>query len=120
MTAKKDLKRRIRERMEKTGEPYSLARREVMADPPPAAPPSAIEVVEMDDITELGAELGFRCTISITHALTAEVAARTVLEKLRDVLIKTPGDPAESARARPSTRFAASCSTAATCAGRGR
>jgi hypothetical protein len=94
MTAKKDLKRRIRERMERTGEPYSVARREVMTDPPPTQQPPVIEVVEMDDITELGAELGFRCTISITHALTAEVAARTVLEKLRDVLIKTPGDPA--------------------------
>jgi hypothetical protein len=97
MTAKKDLKRRIRARMDQTGEPYSVARREVLEPPASPASPAAnpvIEVVEMDDITELGAELGFKCTISITHALAAEVPARAVLEKLRDILMQTPGDTA--------------------------
>ena len=49
MTAKKDFKRRVRARQERTGESYTTARRHVVAErapasaaspPPPAAPPS--------------------------------------------------------------------------------
>lgn len=114
MTAKKDLKRRIRERMEQTGEPYVVARRKVMEEgevPAPFAAPSlreaagvvpelapraerGIEVVEMDDESALAAELGLKCTVSITHALVAHVTARTALERFREILLGTTDDPA--------------------------
>ena len=115
MTAKKDLKQRIRERMQQTGEPYSVARRAVLAEQEPAEPtafPSpvlreaatlvpeivptsskSIEVVEMDDFTELATELGLKCTLSITHALIDELEPRAVIARFRDVLLGTTIDP---------------------------
>jgi hypothetical protein len=111
MTAKKDLKQRIRERMQQTGEPYSVARRRVLAEREPAdsslreaatvipefgALPTTnrIEVVEMDDFTDVATGLGFKCTLSITRALADEIEPRTVLERFRDVLHGTGADPA--------------------------
>jgi hypothetical protein len=125
MTVKKDLKRRIRERMERTGENYVTARRAVLeggehepstttVDPPgPAFSPmmreaasvvpetwsvaeeerrSSIEVVELEEHDELAAQLGFKCTVSISRALTEQVEPRDALIKLRDVLLGTTAD----------------------------
>jgi hypothetical protein len=50
----------------------------------------AIEVVELDDLSELAAELGFRCPVSMTQALADEVAPRAALLRLREVLLATP------------------------------
>jgi hypothetical protein len=112
MTAKKDLKRRIRERQQKTGESYVAARRAVLAESPPAfatpslreaasvAPelravtPGPIEVVEMDDFTEAAAAAGLQCTLSITHALLAEIDAAVAIARFREVLQGTGDDPA--------------------------
>ena len=107
MTQKKDLKRRIRDRQQRTGESYVAARRAVLAEATPAeapaptaAAPGGIEVVEMDDVTDEAAQLGFKCTVSITRVLAEQVEPREVLERLRDVLLGTTADPAmESLRA---------------------
>jgi len=118
MTAKKDLKRRIRERMERTGENYVTARRAVLAEADEPSTPTyaspmlheaatvipevrgiddraqTIDVVELDAFDELAEELGFKCTVSINRALTDQVEPRVALVKLRDVLLGTTNDPA--------------------------
>lgn len=87
MTAKKDLKRRVRERQARTGESYVAARRAVIEPP-------AIEVVEMDDVSELAAELGLRGRIVMARALAAQIDPREALVRLRDVALATSDDPA--------------------------
>ena len=98
MTAKKDLKRRVRERQARTGESYVAARRAVMAEAPSpereAAPAGPINVVELDDISEQAAALGFQCRVSIARALAAQIAPETALARLRDVVLATSADPA--------------------------
>lgn len=116
MTAKKDLKRRIRERQQRTGESYVVARRAVLAEAEPAerpatpspllqeksrfvrelqfaAPPGPIVVVEMEDYTALATELGLHCTVSITRKLSEQLEPRAVLARFRDILHGTSEDP---------------------------
>lgn len=111
MTQQKDLKRRIRERMENTGESYTTARAHVLAErpepvtvaPPPPSPvarvipedraPPAIPVVELRDLTQEAAELGLRCRVLVaTDALGVD--PRRSLERLKEVLLATADDPA--------------------------
>ncbi len=68
MTAKKDLKRRVRERQAQTGESYVTARRHVVAQAPEPESPKrpVIHVDEMHDITEAAAKLGWRCRVVIS------------------------------------------------------
>jgi hypothetical protein len=97
MTRKKDLKRHVRARQQRTGESYVAARRAVLADrdaPPPAPTTGTIDVVEMDDCTELAHSLGFRCSVAIARHLAAQVAAPSALARLREVLLGTLDDPA--------------------------
>jgi hypothetical protein len=112
MTAKKDLKRRVRERQAQTGESYVTARRHVVAqapdpvrpgaEPPPAPPPAdpaeprrpVIHVDEMHDITEAAAQLGWRCRVTITRSLLDLAEASHVLDKIRVLLDATANDPA--------------------------
>jgi hypothetical protein len=47
MTSRRDLKRRIRQRQEQTGERYTTARAHVLDAPPPAI--SVVELVDVDD-----------------------------------------------------------------------
>jgi len=106
MTAKKDLKRRVRERQEQTGESYVAARRAVLAEggttepeppPPPEpvaekkSPPFAVD--EMIDISHVGAELGFRCVTIVTKTLTDRVEAVRVMRRMRTILDGTTEDP---------------------------
>ncbi|HEU0029706.1 MAG TPA: FHA domain-containing protein [Kofleriaceae bacterium] len=91
MTAKRDLKKRVRERQAKTGESYVTARRHVVGAA--AAKPRAIDVIELVDITDRATELGLRCTVRITPQLD-ELGCEVVLARLRDVLVGTVGDPA--------------------------
>jgi hypothetical protein len=68
MTKRRDLKRRVRERQEKTGESYVTARRHVLVDPAengpaPASPGTAIPVVEMITLTEHATRLGMKCRV---------------------------------------------------------
>src|SRR5262245_2273889 len=76
MTKKRDLKRRIRERQEKTGESYVTARRQVLSEDTatpavaPAAPASgAIPVIEMISLTAEAERLGMQCRVAIESTL---------------------------------------------------
>jgi hypothetical protein len=82
MTAKKDLKRRVRARQEKTGESYTAALAKVRK---PTVP-----TLELEDVTALAAGLGIRCKVFAFPGIDAERA----LTKIRDALLATPGDPA--------------------------
>jgi hypothetical protein len=106
MTQQKDLKRRIRERMAKTGESYTAARAHVLDERPPAevSTPSpvaganrgaGIAVVEPVDVTEEAVALGLKC-----KALAIDgVDARRALGRLHDVLVSTDDADLEPLRA---------------------
>jgi hypothetical protein len=110
MTAKKDFKRRVRDRAARTGESYTAARAQVVSENEPA-PDSvsarsadggvggagAIVVEEMIDATAEAARLGFKCKIVATSSLARRVDWRVVLERLRDALLATEGDPTTDA-----------------------
>jgi hypothetical protein len=117
MTAKKDLKRRIRERQAKTHESYTTARRHVLAaapdtDGPPAPDAQAISadtrfgaeaagaqagraivVEELVSLTAAAGPLGFQCRIATTSALAAHVEGNALLVRFRDILLGTTDDP---------------------------
>ena len=115
MTAKKDLKRRVRERQAKTGESYTAARAHVVAgakdspeqseeatEPEPAPSPieemsepirSPISVVELVDATQDAAKLGLKCQVLVSPTLVPRIAPARVLEHLRDALLATERDP---------------------------
>ena len=111
MTQQKDLKRRIRERMEKTGESYTTARAHVLGKRPPAQvsppPPSpiaaalgasrgpAISVVEPVDVTEEAIALGLKCKVLASDG----VIVRRALERLQDALVSTDDADLEPLRA---------------------
>jgi hypothetical protein len=98
MTAKKDLKRRVRERQAETGETYVTARRHVVAraarDGEAPDRPRGIVVEEMLDLEAEGARLGLQCPIMMTASLAARVDPVAVLERVRDVLRATDKDAA--------------------------
>lgn len=87
MTEKRDLKRRVRDRQARTGESYMTALRQVQAQRPPAVP-----VMELVDLTELGAPLGFKCRIVMAPGLADQIDAAGALARLRDVLLATDRD----------------------------
>jgi len=89
MTQRRDLKRRVRERQAKTGESYTAALYQVQAQREPAFP-----VVELADVSAAGEPLGLRCRVAMFPALLAKLAPARALERLRDVLLATEGDPA--------------------------
>jgi hypothetical protein len=82
MTQHKDLKRRIRERMDKTGESYTAARAQVLAQRPE---PSLIPVVEPRHLTEEAVALGLQCKVLATDGFDA----RRAVETLRELLLAT-------------------------------
>ncbi|NVB84120.1 MAG: hypothetical protein HOV81_37440 [Kofleriaceae bacterium] len=119
MTARKDFKRLVRERMARTGESYMIAARHVRADAgdapgdDPGADPGvdeagdpeadagddparepAVPVLEMIDLAEVAEPLGFRCRVVIQPSLAERVDAATALARLRDVLLATTMDRA--------------------------
>ncbi len=87
MTQQRDLKRRVRDRQAQTGESYMTALRQVQAQKPPAFP-----VVELVDLTEIGAALGFKCRIVMAPNLTEEIDTTGALMRLRDVLLTRDRD----------------------------
>lgn len=98
MTAKKDLKRRIRERQARTGESYTAARAQVLAQAGPVteeslSKTSAFPVVELIDATDIAANLGLKCDVLVSPALAQQITPLRVLEKLRDALLATERDP---------------------------
>jgi len=109
MTAKKDFKRRVRERQAKTGESYTAARAQVMAQadggeaaPEPTEEPtdepkrSSISVVEMVDASEEARSLGLACDVLVSPQLAAHIPPFEILEHVRAALLATEHDPAMS------------------------
>ena len=89
MTAKRDLKRRVRERQGRTGESYMTALRHVLDQRPNVVP-----VVEMIELSEVGAAMGFQCRVRMAPVLAGRIDAVGALRRLRDALIATERDPA--------------------------
>jgi hypothetical protein len=99
MTAKRDLKRRVRERQAKTGESYVTARRHVVAQAPATQTTEArpvMDVVELLDVSDDAGKLGLRCPVRMSPKLAEHAGQAGVLARLRDVLVSTMGDPAMS------------------------
>ena len=72
MTAKRDLKRRARERQARTGESYVTARRHVVAEAPDravAAATSTVEVVELMNLSDNAAWNGMQCSVMMSPEL---------------------------------------------------
>ena len=92
MTQHRDLKRRIRERMDKTGETYMAARRHVLAARDDRPVPG-LDVVETIDVSAQAAELGLACRATMFPKLAAHVDAAVALARLRDALHATEDDP---------------------------
>lgn len=91
MTEKRDLKRRVRDRQGQTGESYMTALRQVLEQREPS---NAVPVLEMVDLTEIGAPLGIKCAIKAVPELSKRVDAAAMLTQLRNALIVTANDPA--------------------------
>jgi hypothetical protein len=89
MTARRDLKRRVRERQGHTGEPYMTALRHVLDQRP-----SAVPVIEMIDLTEVADAMGMRCRVQMSPALADRIDAVGALRRLRAALLATERDPA--------------------------
>jgi len=99
MTAKRDLKRRVRERQAKTGESYVTARRRVVAQATTTETTEThrvMDVVELLDVSDAAAELKLRCPVRMSPKLAERAGQPGVLARLRDVLVGTVGDPAMS------------------------
>jgi hypothetical protein len=81
MTQQRDFKRRVRDRMAKTGESFKAARAQLLAqrDRPPV-----IAVVEPRDVTGDAITLGLSCTVLATDGFDVGAALR----QLRDVLFR--------------------------------
>jgi hypothetical protein len=96
MTAKKDLKRRIRERQARTGESYVTARTHVLAQaehPSEDQRPPAISVVELIDASDDAARLGLRCEVLVSSPLASRIDPIRAIEGVRDALIALEHDP---------------------------
>jgi hypothetical protein len=89
MTARRDLKKRVRERQAATGERYTAALQEVLQ----ARSERQVPVVELVDLTETAAELGLHSRAVISPTLIRQVDGRVVLQRIRDVLLASEGDP---------------------------
>src|SRR5262245_33267958 len=84
MTKKRDLKRRIRRRQDRTGESYMSARRRVLATQPAA---KMVTVVDLLDLSSKAAGLGLRCGLAMFPALADKTEPVRVVTALRDVLL---------------------------------
>ena len=89
MTYKRDLKKLVRERQERTGEHYTTALRHVIAQRRAPVP-----VVAMVDLSEAAARLGLTCHAAMVPALALLVDGAFALERVRAALLATEGDPA--------------------------
>jgi hypothetical protein len=97
MTAKRDLKKRVRDRQQRTGESYTTAREHVLAgrDPGDERDPgrTPVEVLELVDLSAEAARLGLVCRAAMAPALVERVDGATVLARLRTALLAAEGDP---------------------------
>lgn len=96
MTDRRDFKKRVRERQAATGENYTTARAQVLAQRPRAAVP----VVEMIDASAQARLLGLSCAVLVAQPVIEQIELIRLLSRLRDALIACEGDPrAERMRA---------------------
>ena len=111
MTAKRDLKKRVRARQAKTGESYTAARRHVMAAKPAdhedrpdeaeavgleakvATPERSIAVDALVDVTKTATSVGLRCKVLMSEQLASAVDPKLILLELRFVLLTSVRDP---------------------------
>lgn len=91
MTIKKDLKKRIRERQEKTGESYTTARMHVLNQAPSEEP--KVSQVSLREVTPLVGALEMKGEAFLSPGFP-EALARPALERLREVLLATRNEPA--------------------------
>jgi hypothetical protein len=116
MTAKKDLKRRVRDRMERTGERYTEALEHMKAEAAGARPeagdaaarrPSLIEQAPpAHDLAALATREGFECRAQVPERQWAAIEKtegdpqawfRSVFERLRQLLVASIGEPGPDA-----------------------
>jgi hypothetical protein len=90
MTVKRDLKKRVRARQARTGERYTTALEQVLAQRGEAGVP----VVELVDLTPLAAELGLHGRVVMFPDLAERIDAREALERIKEVLLATEEDDA--------------------------
>src|SRR4051794_7779864 len=88
MTAKRDLKRRIRARQARTQERYTTAREHVLAERPGAVP-----VVDLVDLSPEAARVGLKCRVVAFPDLADRLAPEPTVRRIRDVLAATADDP---------------------------
>jgi hypothetical protein len=89
MTARRELKRRVRERQGHTGESYMTALQHVLDQRPIAVP-----VIEMIELSEVAEALGIRCRVRMAPALADRIDAVGALRRLQAALVATERDPA--------------------------
>jgi hypothetical protein len=89
MTRKRDLKKRVRERQERTGERYTTALQHVRGRRVPKVP-----VIELGDMTAEAAGLGIKCRVFAFPDLAEKIGCAAILRRLRDALQATGDDPA--------------------------
>jgi hypothetical protein len=100
MTAKKDLKRRVRDRMRATGEAYTAALAHVRTEAPPVAAPRRSVISSLHDLTPLARSLGFACFVEVGHgawgkidaAEPAEAWFRIALGRIRSLVLAASGE----------------------------
>jgi len=91
MTAKRDLKKHVRERQARTGEAYVTALRHVLAAREGG---DKVPVVEMEDVSAAAQDCGLRFRAVMFPGLRRRIDPRVALKRLRQVLDETVGDPA--------------------------
>lgn len=94
MTAKRDLKRRIRARQARTNESYTTARRHVLAarDGDGAATRTPIDVAEVIDLSEPARELGYACAVVVYPTVADAVEPAQALVAVRTALLAIGAD----------------------------
>lgn len=92
MTSRRDFKRLVRERQERTGESYVTARRAVLAQGSQGDAQPVIPVVEMISVTDDAQRLGLKCRALISSTLAQRVTPVVALERVRDALRATVDD----------------------------
>jgi hypothetical protein len=89
MTAKRDLKKQIRDRAARTGESYTAARRHVVGK----LSQGAVPFIELRDLSDEAARIGLRCPVRIFPRLAERIDCAAALERIRDALHATVSDP---------------------------
>src|SRR5262252_4775100 len=91
MTAKRDLKKRVRARQARTGERYTAALAHVLGPTPRAG---RVPVTELADVSAAAAQAGLTGRVLIFPELAARIDVPGALRRIRAALTATQDDPA--------------------------